>query len=78
MQVCPDWCGAYHNCWEDIVDKWLSEEAYAKHMERRECRLQMPGLPHHRGPQPLAQYTERWVYYLCYSFLILTLNFHYL
>jgi hypothetical protein len=68
MQVCPDWCGAYHNCWEDIVDKWLSEEAYAKHMERRECRLQMPGLPHHQGPQPLAQYAERWVYYLCYSF----------
>jgi hypothetical protein len=36
---CPDWCRTDRECWEAIVDRWLSEGWEAQHEVRRDCRL---------------------------------------
>ena len=61
MQFCPSWCQNHWDCWTAIVDKWLSDEWAEMHIVRRECRLQMPGVPHHQGNLSLDAYAARWV-----------------
>lgn len=61
VQMVPQWCQSFPECWEMIVDRWLSEEWTAQHAEAREARLQMPGVPHHQGNRNLAEYAQAWV-----------------
>lgn len=61
MQMCPEWCSKYMDCWEAIVDKWLLEETYEIKRARRRCRLEMEGTPHHQGNVPLPVFMDRWV-----------------
>ena len=61
MARCPDWCKSDLECWEAIVDRWLSEDWADQHEVRRDCRLQMVGPPHHQGNLCLEAYGERWV-----------------
>jgi hypothetical protein len=58
---CLDWGRSDMECWEAIVDRWLSEGWESQHDVRRDCRLQMVGPPHHQGNLCLDAYAERWV-----------------
>jgi len=61
MQMCPEWCTKYMDCWGAIVDRWLSEESYELRRSCRACRMEMQGVPHHQGNQSLPVFMERWV-----------------
>jgi len=50
-----------------------------KHNIRRDCRLQMGGVPHHQGNRHLGAYAQTWVtLFIFISLFIRTLNSHYL
>jgi len=61
LQMCPEWCDKYQDCWLAIVRIWRSDASYEQHRERRRRRLQMQGAPHHQGNRSLPQYIEKWV-----------------
>ena len=61
MQVIPWWLRNKPECWEMMVDKWLTEEWEARHYANREARLKMPGIPHHQGSRHLGQFAAAWV-----------------
>jgi hypothetical protein len=64
----PTWCQSYPECWEKIVDRWLSKEWAAQHSEAREWRLQMPGVAHHQGNRNLIEFAQAWVLEFVYVF----------
>ena len=61
VQVPPAWCAGMDNCWEAIVDKWLSEEYEQYHAVRSRCRAMMQGSSHKQGPTTLKEYAARYV-----------------
>ncbi|XP_066373138.1 uncharacterized protein [Miscanthus floridulus] len=48
------------NCWEAIVDTWLSEEYEQYHAVRSRCRAMMQGSSHKQGPTTLKEYAARY------------------
>jgi len=77
--MCPDWCAKDRAYWAAIVDRWCSNEWMEKHNIRRDCRLQMGGVPHHQGNRHLGAYAQTWVtLFIFISLFIRTLNSHYL
>ena len=64
----PPWCASYPECWEMIVDKWVSEAWAQQHNEVRGRRMMMPGVPHHQGSRNLAGYAQAWVREFRYLF----------
>lgn len=61
VQMILPWCQAFPDCWERIVDKWLSEDWAAQHQEARGRRMMMPGVSHHQGSRNLAAYAQAYV-----------------
>ncbi|XP_066323601.1 uncharacterized protein [Miscanthus floridulus] len=60
LTVPPAWCAGMDNCWEAIVDTWLSEEYEQYHAVRSRCRAMMQGSSHKQGPTTLKEYAARY------------------
>jgi hypothetical protein len=61
VQVPPWWLVEMPRAWSAIVALWFAPDWEAKHLERRERRLKMPGPPQHQDPLNIREYARRWV-----------------
>jgi hypothetical protein len=49
------------DCFEAIVDKWLSDAWLSTHKSAKARRAQMVGVAHHQGNLNVNEYAKKWV-----------------
>src|ERR1043165_4051366 len=49
------------DCFEVIVDKWLSDAWLSTHKSAKARRAQMVGVAHHQGNLNVNEYAKKWV-----------------
>ena len=64
----PYWCAAYPEYWDQMVQRWCSNQWDKM---RNACwyrHLMMQGASHHQGRRSLTKYAEAWVHKIIYFY----------
>jgi hypothetical protein len=52
------WCATHPECWDQIVQRWCSNEWDEVYNASREWHLMTQGPSHHQGNRSLTKYIE--------------------